>query len=147
MQLTQPATGVTIIASMLDDHHTQQRKPVWVALSELFLDTELSAEDLARIAQVMAESGLSIEQLREVYLVEVAPVVSRNTFDMAGVWDGFDEEWLYAEILSNLQNRPRRTRFRAWFWLSRKMMTYATERHWKKLVGLVQGYRDGNSAP
>ncbi len=49
-----------------------------MALSELWLDTELSAEDLQRVARVMADSDLSIAQLRRVYLVEVAAAVSPN---------------------------------------------------------------------
>jgi len=48
---------------MLDERQIRKRRPVWVALSELWLDIELSAEDLERIARVMAESGLTIEQL------------------------------------------------------------------------------------
>jgi hypothetical protein len=83
--------------SMRDEREIQERRPLWVALSELWLDTELSAEDLERIARVMADSGLAIDQLREVYLVEVAPVVSANLLQVAGEWAGFDEEWLCAQ--------------------------------------------------
>ena len=131
---------------MLDEQHIQKRRPVWVALSELWLDTELSTEDLERIARVMAESGLGIDELREIYLVEVAPVVSPNLLSVAGEWAGFDEEWLCSQIIHNLRHRPRRTRFWSWFPLTRGPMLYASERHWTKLVELVRGYRNDSRA-
>lgn len=129
---------------MLDEQQIQKRRPLWVALSELWLDTELSGEDLERIARIMADSDLNIEQLRRVYLVEVAPVVSSNLVAIAGEWSGFDEEWLCSQIVSNLRDRPRRTRFWSWFPLTRGPMLYATERHWARLVELVQRFRDGH---
>ncbi|HVY71282.1 MAG TPA: hypothetical protein VHH73_15220 [Verrucomicrobiae bacterium] len=122
---------------MPDETEIQKRRPLWVALSELWLDTELSAEDLNRIAGVMAETGLTIEQLRQVYLVEVAPVVSPNLLTVAGEWAGFDEEWLCSIIVRNLRDHPRSTKFWSWFPLTRWPMVYATGRHWKKLVELV----------
>ncbi|MFN0127374.1 MAG: hypothetical protein ACKV19_11885 [Verrucomicrobiales bacterium] len=128
---------------MLDEPQIQKRRPLWVALSELWLDTELSTEDLERIARVMADSGLTIEELRQVYLVEVAPVVSPNLFSVAGEWAGWDEEWLCSGIVHNLRDRPRATKFLSWFPLTRRPMLYATERHWKKLVELVGRLRDG----
>jgi hypothetical protein len=129
---------------MLDEQQIQKRRPLWVALSELWLDTELSGEELERIARIMADSDLNIEQLRRVYLVEVAPVVSSNLVAIAGEWSGFDEEWLCSQIVSNLRDRPRRTRFWSWFPLTRGPMLYATERHWARLVELVQRFRDGH---
>ncbi len=127
---------------MLDEQQIQNRKPLWAALSDLWLYTELSADDLEHIARVMAESGLTIAELRRVYLVEVAPVVYGNLLSVAGEWMLFDEEWLSDRILHNLRNRPRRTRFWSWFPLTRCLLTYATERHWKKLVELVDGIRN-----
>ena len=34
---------------MLDEQQIEKRRPVWVVLSELWLDTELATEDLERI--------------------------------------------------------------------------------------------------
>ena len=126
---------------MLDARQIERRKPLWIALSELWLDTELKPEDLENIARIMADSGLTIKELREVYLVEVAPVVSPNLCTVAGEWAGFDEEWLCSQIVRNLRDRPRRTRFWSWFPLSRRPMIYATEQYWKRLVDLVQRRR------
>ena len=130
---------------MLDDPWIQRRRPLWLVLSELWLDTELSAADLERIARAMADSGLTIEELRQVYLVEVAPVASANLLTVAGEWAGFDEEWLCSRIARNLRDRPRRTRFWARLPLTRRLMLYATEAHWKTLVELVRRFREDAS--
>jgi hypothetical protein len=129
---------------MLDDEQLRKRKPLWVALSELWLDTELSTEDLERIAHVMADSELTLDELRQVYVEEVAPVVSPNLLTIAGEWVGFDEAWLCSNITSNLRDRPRSTKFWSWFPLTRGPMLYATERHWRKLIELVRKYRADN---
>ena len=100
---------------MLDQQLIQKRRPLWSALSELWLDTELSGSDLERIARVMADSGLTVEDLRDVYLVEVGPIVYRNLLMVAGQWGGFDEEWLCSAIVRILRDRPGWTRFRSWF--------------------------------
>jgi len=57
---------MSLLFSMLDEQQIEKRRPVWVVLSELWLDTELATEDLERIARVMADSGLTIQELRQV---------------------------------------------------------------------------------
>jgi hypothetical protein len=126
---------------MFDASQLRRRKPVWMALSELWLDAELTDRDLGRIAATMAESNFSLAILREIYLIEVAPVVSRNLLCVAGVWTGFDERWLCSAITHNLRNRLRYIRFLAWFPPTRRMMTYATEERWKNLLELVANHR------
>ena len=118
----------------MNDIDIARRRPVWIALSELWLDTELEPGDLDRIARVMMDSGLAIEELREAYLLHVAPVVYLNSWAAAGEWQGFDEKWLCEKILRNLRERSRRIRFMAWFPPQRWAMTYATERHWSHLI-------------
>ena len=88
-----------------------QRRSLWVALSALFLDTELTPADGARIAQVMADSGLSLRELRAVYAREVAPVVSANLRMTARVWSSFDAAWLCAQIVRHLRKVSWWTRF------------------------------------
>jgi len=89
----------------------------------------------------MAESGFSLAALRDIYLLEVAPVVAPNLLAIAGVWAGFDERWLCAAIIRNLRDRPRWLRFLARFPPTRRMMTHATEDHWTKLVERVEHHR------
>ncbi len=125
----------------MNESQVTRRRPVWIALSALWLDTEIEPGELENIARVMIDSGLTNEELREAYLIEVAPVVYRNLLSVAGEWQGFDEEWLCAEIARNLRERPRRTRWLGWFFLTRRTMTYATEDHWESLMDIVRRHR------
>jgi hypothetical protein len=116
----------------LSNDELKRRRPVWIALSDLWLDTELSDSDLTHIASVMDESGYSIEELRSIYMDEVVPVVYRNLLSFAGVWDGFDEKWLVEKITELL--RKQNIFIRLKHKIMRKIMLYATEDSWKKLV-------------
>lgn len=108
------------------------RESVWLALSELWLDTELVEEDLAAIARTLAISGYAAEELEAIYRLEVAPVVWGNAWVTAGVWDGFDPDWLFEACRRNQQRRRspwHRLRCR----VLRRAMTYATEAHWRAI--------------
>ena len=154
---------------ILGHEEVARRKPVWTALSDLWLDNELDDGDLSRIAAAMDESGYSPGVLRRIYLHEVAPVVYGNLLTVAGEWAGFDEAWLHAEILEYLRRRnalARRRWRRMRRWLRRRprglvrlvlrasrfrparnrrprryLMTYATEHHWKTLLKKVEARR------
>jgi hypothetical protein len=73
------------------------RKPVWVAFSDLFLDTDVTLI-YGDIAQVCADSEYSAAELKEILFEEVAPVVSGNLMSIAGEWAGFNEDWLVKQI-------------------------------------------------
>jgi len=123
---------------MLTDTELQRRKPLWTALSELWLDTALSPFDIQRIARIATESGYSLAELNVIYLYEVAPVVSANLLVPAGVWQGFDDGWLHAEACKHAESRGLWLRFWVWTGFGRKLMTYATEGHWQEIVALVE---------
>ena len=63
------------------------REDVWLALSELWLDTELDQPALRQIAVRLCASGLSRRELQHIYHYEVAPQVWLNHWAVAGVWD------------------------------------------------------------
>jgi len=73
------------------------RKPVWVAFSDLFLDTDVTLI-YGDIAQVCADSEYSAAELKEILFEEVAPVVSGNLMSIAGEWAAFNEDWLVKQI-------------------------------------------------
>ena len=127
---------------MLIDLELQRRKPVWTAISELWLDTELDRADLQRISQIAAASGYSEETLNDIYLYEVAPVVGANLHVPAGVWSGFDEAWLHAEVRKRAESRGFWLRLWVWSGFGRKWMTYATESHWREVLALVGADRE-----
>lgn len=88
------------------DQKIAERMPVWRALSELFLDTELQEEDLVRIATVLAASTYAEEKIEEILRFEVTPVCKWNMFSVAGEWIGFDEDLLRARIAPRMDKRP-----------------------------------------
>jgi hypothetical protein len=107
-----------------------------VALSDLWLDTELTDEALSHIANVMDESGYSLKELRKIYINEVAPVVYTNLLSVAGVWTGFDEKWLQEEIIELL--RKQNVFIQLKHKILRGIMLYASDRHWKALISKMK---------
>ena len=109
------------------------RESVWLALSELWLDTELDTTDHRAIAQTLASSGFSLAELEAIYRLEVAPAVCTNTWVTAGVWEGFDPDWLFEACRRNQRRRHspwHRLRCR----LLRNAMIGAVEEDWRKIV-------------
>lgn len=109
-----------------------ERVPVWHALSELFLDTELQDEDHQRIARVLAVSPYSQKKLDEILRFEVTPLLKGNLLSIAGEWAGFDKEWLRTQLIPHIDERP----FFRWgvLWMMR--------RRWKHILVLVAKYRE-----
>ncbi len=81
-----------------------RRREVWSALSDLYLDTDTSLL-YPQIAEALARSPYSSDEIWRILRHEVHPAVSANMRDVAGVWDGFDTEWLAARIQRRL-SRP-----------------------------------------
>ncbi|WP_456299285.1 DUF7079 family protein [Methylocaldum marinum] len=65
------------------------RRPVWDALSSLFLDTDTSLSREWRV-KLLASSPYSVEQLEHILVDEVYPICRWNLFSIAGEWAGFD---------------------------------------------------------
>ncbi|HEX4326743.1 MAG TPA: hypothetical protein VH105_07970 [Burkholderiales bacterium] len=82
------------------------RRPVWEALSGLFLDTDVSLSRSWRI-EVLAGSPYSIQALQTILVEEVYPVCKYNLLSMAGEWAGFDPDWLERKILHHLASSLR----------------------------------------
>jgi hypothetical protein len=83
----------------------ESRSPIWLALAELFLDTELDDAALERIAATLAASGLPREALVAIHEIEVAPVLAANLASVAGEWRGFDDAALAQRIAERLRRR------------------------------------------
>ena len=73
------------------------RQPLWLALSDLFLDTDVRL-NYPHIARAIAQSPFSDLELQSIFQNEVAPIVEQNLFDIVGDWAGFPDDWLFAEI-------------------------------------------------
>ena len=110
----------------------ERRRPVWLALSEFYLDTELSNEDLKRIKGVFAASGFSMDEIQDIERDEVRPVVGANLLSVAGVWSGFDQEWLSEAMIQRISKGPPTWWQRLW------IRDTQTERYWKRIYLLDQ---------
>lgn len=110
-----------------------RREAVWLALSELWLDTEPDDAAFDHLARVLLNSGYPQDELEAIYGLEVAPVVWLNTWTTAGVWDGFDPVWLFEGCRRN--HARRGARWHRWRCrLLRRPMTCACEHHWRKVI-------------
>ncbi len=118
----------------------ENRRPVWNALSELYLDAELDACDKRYLARVLASSPYSLLELSEILSSEVHPVVHWNLRCVAGAWSGFDPEWLEEQILDNLQRKP------SWWrrWLPSPVATLElVDPTWSEIRSMVHALRSG----
>lgn len=116
---------------MLSTNEIERRKPVWLAISEFYLDTELDNDDLSRISNIFKESGYSINELKDIDFFEVSPIVGANLMSIAGIWDGFDQQWLWNEIISTRLVRKRSKHFLAR--LKKKWFLFNCSGYWKKI--------------
>ena len=62
-----------------------RRRPVWVALSDVFLDTE-TRWYFPRIARVLAESGYGEPHITRIWRREAVPEFGINLLDITGEW-------------------------------------------------------------
>lgn len=114
----------------------ERRRPVWGALSDLFLDTELDQGWLTTIARTLARSGYSDEELEQILYGEVFPACSCNLHSMAGEWAGIDVDWLQERILGNERKFWKKWRVFQW---GRGMI----EEDWRTVICLVRQHRRG----
>ena len=114
------------------------RRPVWIALSELFLDNEFGADEQALVAETLAASPYSLEELDSILWKEVSPVLCTNTVSVAGEWAGFDPGWLEEQITARLR-RPVRW---PWWLLPR----YVAREAWKDVRPRVEALRSAGES-
>ena len=75
-----------------------RRRPVWLALSDLFLDTDVNLFRAGNV-RTLAASAYSLDELDAILREEVYPACSANLTLVAGEWAGFDADWLEQRIL------------------------------------------------
>lgn len=85
----------------------EARKAAWLALSELFLDTDVTLLE-EHIVTELARSPYDEATLERILEREVAPVCVWNI--LWWEWAGFDREWLAARVLRTL-SRPSLVRW------------------------------------
>ena len=90
------------------------RIPVWNALSDLYLDTDVTLSHEC-IVRTLAASPYPLDELHEMLMYDVHPALYPNLMSVAGEWAGFDEAWL-VERIATVRRQPRwRRRITHWF--------------------------------
>ncbi|TPN82316.1 DUF7079 family protein [Aquimarina algicola] len=126
---------------MKEEINIKERKPIWIVLSEFYLDTELQEHDFRYIAKIIINSPYSLEKVKEINVFEVFPVLQSNLLSVAGEWAGFNEEWLITEILSSLQNRNKlqELNIKAQF----KIHKWMQKDYWEKIEQIYDQIKSG----
>ncbi len=116
----------------------ENRRKLWIAMSELWLDTPVTDGMITGIAEAVRQSGLSKNELEDVFRFELAPFLGRNQTSVAGVWDGFDPDW----VCSNAQERVGQRRLIDRVRSSLGWTTSAARPAWERVLGLAFGDSD-----
>lgn len=119
----------------------EERKPIWMALSKLYLDTELQEAGFRYIAFIIIQSPYSLDEVKEINKFEVFPVLYSNLLSVAGEWAGFNEDWLVNTIASSLAKRSaiRKIRIKILFFIFKGLQ----KERWKKLEKVYNELRAG----
>jgi hypothetical protein len=123
--------------NQLSEDEIKRRMPVWEAISDLWLDTELGENGVLYIARVLAESGYSLEEIDKIYTEEVAPVVYMNAYSVTGVWTGFDPVWLKEEILKKTKRHFIISDLPIIKQIKIKIITCSVEDNWKSVKNIL----------
>jgi len=116
---------------MITIEELERRKPVWVALSDFFLDRELDEDQIRQSAKVVIDSGYTLEEIEEILMNDLFPALLTNLHSVPGEWAGFAEEWLVARIKKTRNpNWAKRLYYRSNFWMVKD--------YWTRLVTLIE---------
>lgn len=75
------------------------RAPVWLVMTDFFLDTELTDLTVAHIAKICAASPYTTDELERIMFTEVWPAFLPNLMSVAGEWAGWKEEFVKERVL------------------------------------------------
>lgn len=81
------------------------KQKVWLMLSELFVDTQHTEDDLRRLGKALNGTGYSVKEIERIFKTEVSPVCGKWMCSPGaiGPWPMFDEEDLNDRIQKYLQ--------------------------------------------
>ena len=86
--------------------HRPRNEDIWLLLSELFVDTEHTVDDLVALAKALKQTGCPVNEIERILKHEVAPVCGRwMRYPTIGPWPMFDKEALLISIRKHIE-RP-----------------------------------------
>jgi hypothetical protein len=113
-----------------------QRRLVWKALSNLYLDAELGDDEFKCLAKALADTGFAWSEILQINYDEVGPALYHNLFNYVGQWSGWPEPELSDYLTTHYSGRPARLFWsrRLWRWL----IDYFTAEWLAKIEGYFQ---------
>ncbi|CAN5117267.1 hypothetical protein BH10PSE3_BH10PSE3_33860 [soil metagenome] len=92
---------------MFTELEIARRMPLWCALAELFLDTEMQTGNYEAVAQAARDSGFTAVEVRDILENEMWPAFSFNLLDIAGEWAGFSDDYVRTRMEETLAGTNR----------------------------------------
>jgi hypothetical protein len=81
------------------------RTPLWMAMSNFYLDNELTENDIQYIAKTCAESPYTMKEIERIMFTEVWPAFVQNLLSVAGEWAGWDQDFVQQRVLEYYKPR------------------------------------------
>jgi len=88
-----------------DSNFLHRRRPVWIALSDLWLDNEIDEMWVHQIAEIIQISKFTEDEIDDIFVYELAPFLFTNLMVPAGVWSGFDPDWVCEKAMKRIGSR------------------------------------------
>jgi len=126
--------------TVLSPFDVEARIPVWGALSDLWLDTELQPYEREHIARIIAVSPYTLAEIREIRDYELMPVLGANLLSVAGEWVGFNAQWLTRQC-SEAAGRRASVRFRMGCRMRSFFLEHLIREDWQQVMRFVCGMR------
>lgn len=124
----------SLLSDPTPEPELSRRREAWTLLSDLWLDTEINTDYLAAS---LARLPYSVEQLDEICIFEVAPVLFPNLESVAGEWAGFDPTWLEQEISKAMTQADSRDGV----WRRRKRTMHIAGDTWQEVRAKIDQIR------
>jgi hypothetical protein len=81
-----------------------RRLPLWIALADLFLDTE-DPLFVTHVAEVANRNGFETSEVDAILRWEVRPALYHNLLSVAGEWAGWEDDWLRDHMVRSIRAR------------------------------------------
>jgi hypothetical protein len=90
--------------AVLSQDQINRRLPLWMALADLFLDTE---DDLfiTNVHNIADRNGFTVSEVDAILRWEVRPALYHNLLSVAGEWAGWEEDWLRNHMMRSIRSR------------------------------------------
>ncbi|SDR51174.1 hypothetical protein SAMN05443245_6853 [Paraburkholderia fungorum] len=127
-----PARGADRRAApSLSPEDLARRRPVWAAMSDIFLDTEVRWS-VPYIANCCAKSGYDDGTLERIFWIEVFPEATPNLLSIFSQWAGLDLDEAALIRRASASKMP---------WLRRRLNGWMVESSWRSVCAVTQWLR------